>query len=55
MAVIDIENLSLLQGHLPPRALGLVIEWASLHKAELLAAFIKAQKMESPPKIAPLQ
>jgi len=28
-AVIDIRNLVVVGGHLPPRALGLVVEWAA--------------------------
>jgi len=36
-AIISIENLSLIKGELPPRVLGLVIEWAELHQAELKA------------------
>lgn len=35
-AEIIIEDLSIDVGYLPPRVLGLVMEWASLHKAELL-------------------
>ncbi len=35
-AVIDISNLSLIDGKLPPRVLSLVIEWASLHQDKLL-------------------
>jgi hypothetical protein len=35
-ALIDIESLSILEGKLSPRILGLVIEWAAIHKAELL-------------------
>jgi len=35
-AAIKIENFSILKGKLPPKALGLVMEWASLHKDELL-------------------
>jgi hypothetical protein len=31
-ALIAIENLSVLEGKLSPRVLGLVIEWATLHK-----------------------
>lgn len=53
-AVINIQNLSLIEGHLPPRALGLVIEWASLHQAELIDAFSQAQQMQRPPRIDPL-
>jgi hypothetical protein len=29
IAVIDIDTLAVLRGRLPPRALGLVIEWAA--------------------------
>ncbi|MDX2079458.1 MAG: DUF4160 domain-containing protein [Terrimicrobiaceae bacterium] len=53
-AVIDINHLSVLRGNLPPRALGLVIEWASIHQTELLKAFSQAQNMEMPTKILPL-
>jgi hypothetical protein len=35
-AIISIKDLSLLEGELPPRVLGLVMEWAGLHKSELL-------------------
>ncbi len=35
-ALIGIESLILLEGRLSPRALGLVMEWASSHQAELL-------------------
>ena len=35
-ALIDIEILSIIEGKLSPRILGLVIEWAAIHKAELL-------------------
>ena len=34
-AIIAIENLSLIEGNLPPRVLALVIEWARLHQKEL--------------------
>jgi len=34
-ALISIEELKILEGHLPARILGLVIEWAELHKEEL--------------------
>jgi hypothetical protein len=35
-ALISINNFSILEGFLPPRILGLVMEWAGLHKEELL-------------------
>ncbi len=34
-AEIGIESLAVLRGRLPPRVLGLVTEWALLHKSEL--------------------
>jgi hypothetical protein len=33
-ALISIGDLKLLEGHLPTRVLGLVMEWAALHKEE---------------------
>jgi hypothetical protein len=35
-AEISINYLTVEEGYLPPRVLGLVIEWAQLHKEELL-------------------
>jgi phosphomannomutase len=34
---IDIQTIAVLAGKFPPRALGLVIEWATLHQDELMA------------------
>jgi hypothetical protein len=53
-AVVDIESLALIEGSLPPRARGLVIEWATIHQEDLRAAFQKAASLEAPGKIAPL-
>jgi hypothetical protein len=53
-AVVDIETLALIDGELPARARGLVIEWATLHQDELREAFSKAETLEAPGKIAPL-
>jgi len=54
-ALIDIHTLSLFAGRLPPRAVGLVIEWANLHQQELLADWHRAQGQESLKKIDPLR
>lgn len=35
-AAVGIRALQLIDGKLPPRVLGLVVEWAGLHQAELL-------------------
>jgi hypothetical protein len=36
MGLMSIDNLQMVEGDLPPRALRLVVEWASLNQAELL-------------------
>lgn len=35
-AQISIRDLGILEGYLPPKALALVVEWASIHKQELI-------------------
>jgi hypothetical protein len=52
---IAIETLSVIAGKFPPRALGLVIEWASRHQEELLADWDLAQKHQTLNKIDPLE
>ena len=54
-AVIRIEDLSVQRGALPPRALGLVVEWGTLHQTELAAAWERAQAGEPLSKIEPLE
>lgn len=54
-AVIGIDTLSLLKGNLPPRALGLVIEWATLHQSELKQDWEKSLKQQPLVKIEPLK
>ena len=41
-AILDIRTLALISGKLPPRAFGLVTEWASLHQEELKALWDSA-------------
>lgn len=53
-AVIEIETLAVITGELPSRALGLVIEWASLHRVELKEAWKRASKLQPTGKIEPL-
>ncbi len=52
---IDIRSLNVLEGRLPGRALGLVVEWASQHQDELLQDWQLAESGKSPNKIAPLK
>jgi hypothetical protein len=54
-ALFAIETLSLFAGRLPPRATGLVVEWASLNQAELVEAWNKAHRLEAPGRIEPLR
>jgi phosphomannomutase len=51
---IEIRSLRVLEGGLPPRALGLVMEWASRNQAKLMDAWVLAKNDKPPKKIAPL-
>ena len=53
-AVIEIESLRILDGSLPPRALGLVVEWASQHVDELMKNWEEARNNKPLHKINPL-
>ena len=52
---IEIGTLRVLGGYIPPRALGLVIEWASQHQDELLNNWELAKTNQAPKKIEPLK
>jgi hypothetical protein len=54
-ALIGIENLAVIGGQLPPRALGLAIEWARAHQNELRADWQLARQMAPPLRIPPLE
>lgn len=54
-ALININTMAVIAGGLPSRALGLVIEWASMHQDELKEEWEKARNMESLGKILPLK
>ncbi len=51
---IRIEDLRVLEGDFPSRALGLVIEWASMHREELAGNWELTQNNQPPAKIEPL-
>jgi hypothetical protein len=53
-AVIEIDSLRVLEGGLPPRALGLVIEWAAQHREALLRNWQLTREEKPPETIAPL-
>ena len=54
-AAVGITDLSVLEGILPPRVLGLTIEWASQHKEELISDWEKAKEKKELDKIEPLR
>ena len=55
VALIGIENSTVFKGRLAPRALGLVMEWASLRRSELRWAWKRGQRSEDLGSIAPLE
>lgn len=52
--LININTLSVISGKLKARALGLVMEWAALHRNELLAQWENAKNLRTLEKIPPL-
>jgi len=46
-ALIVIDSLAVLYGHLPPRALGFVIEWATLHQEQLRKVWQQAMNHQN--------
>lgn len=52
--IINIHTLGIIWGELTPRALGLVMEWASLHQNELLHVWEQAKNLKPLDKIDPL-
>ena len=53
-AKMNIKNFQLMKGHLPPRAFGIVSEWASMHQKELLDNWERVIKQKPLKKIKPL-
>ena len=54
-ATIDIDTPAVLQGELPGRALNLVLEWAMIHREELLEDWRLCRENTQPNKVEPLQ
>jgi hypothetical protein len=54
-AIVGIESLAVLKGSLAPRVLGLVVEWASRHREELLEDWERARRQEPLQAIVPLE
>jgi len=55
VAVVNIHTGAVERGDLPPRARGLVTEWATLHRDDLLAAWNRLRAGQTPGKIEPLR
>jgi hypothetical protein len=53
-ARIAIDSLGVISGKLPPRAMGLVVEWATLHQQELRGLWEKARQQEPLHRLDPL-
>lgn len=54
-AAVEIASLRVLEGKLPPRVLGLVVEWAFQHQPELMDNWEAARSGRPLQKIRPLQ
>jgi hypothetical protein len=53
--VVDIQALAVIGGYLPPRVLGMVIEWAMQHQGELLDLWERAANKQSLYSVPPLE
>ena len=54
-ATVDIREMRVIEGRLPPRARGLVVEWAAAHQAELLRNWDAAETGKPLRQIPPLE
>lgn len=52
---IAIETLTVLAGSFPPRALGLLMEWAATHREDLMEDWMLARQHAELKRIAPLE
>ncbi|MFA7238039.1 MAG: DUF4160 domain-containing protein [Phycisphaeraceae bacterium] len=53
-AAITIQTLAVMEGRLPPRAMGLVMEWAAQHQADLLRVWEQARQTQPLDHVEPL-
>jgi hypothetical protein len=54
-ALVDIRTFEVIEGSMPRRALALVLEWASEHRAALMEDWELCSRMQPPKKITPLK
>lgn len=53
--IVNIRTLEIIKGFMPRRALALVLEWASLHREELMEDWNLCETKQMPVKIEPLE
>lgn len=53
-ALIDIRTFAVVGGELPSRAMALVLEWAQLHREELMKDWELCSRNQKPQSILPL-
>lgn len=53
--IINIRTLEIISGSVPRRVLSLVLEWASLHRDELMEDWHLCEQNQTLKKIAPLE
>jgi hypothetical protein len=54
-AIVDIHTLAVSHGSLPRRAMALTLEWAAMHREELLRNWKLFATRQTPRKIPPLE
>ena len=54
-ALVSIEDATILKGQIPPRVLGFVVEWATLHREELEENWDRARQQVPLEAIEPLE
>ncbi len=52
--LIDVSSLAVIAGQLPPLAMGLLVEWTTIHQQDLLDAWTRARNHQPPGRIEPL-
>jgi hypothetical protein len=52
--IVEIRTLAVISGRLPPRAMGLLMEWAAQHRPELEQDWEQARGSQPLARIAPL-
>ena len=55
IGVVCLNPPRLQEGYLPPKALGMVLEWAEIHEQEILVAWESLQSGKLPGTIDPLK